>query len=181
MGRPLPNAAHDAELATVQGVQLALLSRVEGEFATYVWKNLLISAWVGQTTLTGLAVYDQGMQPVYERSTQGLSTINLLVPGKYAVPNADARREFQRFAQQYASLTAAAVVVLPGSGFVSSAVRGVITALVIASPRSPKMHVVESTRAAADWLPAVHSEKTGVAINADELMLLLDSVESAIG
>lgn len=180
MGRPLPDADHDVELASVQGVRLALLARVDGEFVTYVWKNLLISAWIGQSTLTGLAVYDRSMQPIYERNPRGISTVNLLVPGKYAVPSAETRRELQRFATQYASLTAASVIVLPGTGFMSSAVRGVITALALASPRGPKMHVMESTRAAADWLPAVHSERTGVTIDTDELLLLLDSVERAI-
>ena len=180
MGRPLPDADHDVELASVQGVQLALLTRVDGEFSTHVWKNVMISAWFGQSTLTGLAVYDRNMQPLYEHNPRGISTINLLVPGRYVIPNAETRREFQRFAQEYASLTAAAVIVLPGTGFISSAVRGVITALALASPRGPKMHVMDSTRAAAEWLPTVHSERTGVAISTDELMTLLESVERTL-
>ncbi|HET8935660.1 MAG TPA: hypothetical protein VFN67_19565 [Polyangiales bacterium] len=181
MGRPLPHGTQDAELATVQGVQVALLSRVEGECVTYVWKNLLISVWAGEATLTGLAIYEQHVRPTFERYPQGVSTINIIVPGKYSFPNADARREFQRFVQQYAAQTATTLIVLPGTGFMSSALRGVITALALASPRGgPKMHVVESTRDAAEWLPAMHSERTGVAISADELLTLLEIIKSTI-
>lgn len=177
MGRPLLDGAVKAELASVQGVQLALLSHVEGEHATYVWKNLLLSLWIGESTLNGLASYDQNFQPFLARNPRGVSSINLVVPGKYAVPGSEVRREFSRFTAQYGPLIAATAIVIPGTGFLSSAVRGVITALTIANPRGLKMHVFENTRAVADWLPTIHSERTGVVISSEELTTLLDSVE----
>ena len=157
---------------------LSSLSSVEGEYACYFWKNVVVSLWFGPSTLSGLANHDQHFQQLYERHPEGISVINIVVPGKHTLPPAEVREELKRFVAKYSPRVVAAALVIPVGGFWASALRGVATALMLVG-HDLKLNIFATTREVAAWLPALHLERTGVAITTEELAALLERAQRA--
>jgi hypothetical protein len=153
------------------------LSSAADQHASYSWKNVVISFWFGPSTLDALATRDAKLEALCALHPQGISTIDVVLPGKFALPSPEVREELSRFVQKYAPHVVASALILLGSGFWASAVRGAVTAVTMLSRREQKPQIFGAPRAAADWLAPVHLERTGVAFDAEELAKLIASGE----
>lgn len=166
-------------LASVSSLDLVPVSSVAGEFTCYQWKNVFVNVWLAPTTMAGITAYEQDFAPIYARHPEGLSTINLIAPGLHAAPSPDVREELTRLVQRYSTGIAGAAIVIPSGGFWSSAIRGVSTALSLVSRRKLRLQVFGSAREAAEWLPPIHLQHTGVALDVEELALRVEHVRAA--
>ena len=84
------------------------------------------------------------------------------------LPNAAAREELARLHAAYSDFVVCNVVLIPLKGFLASALRGLVTAILLhESRRLPVVTKVMSTpEAVAEWLAPMHAQGTGVSISA---------------
>lgn len=85
------------------------------------------------------------------------------------LPTAEAREGFKRILQDFGGRPGEVGVILPGSGFWASAVRGMIAGLRLAAPSRVGMRVSTSVDELMGWFPAAHAKATGVRVTAAEL------------
>jgi hypothetical protein len=156
-------------LADKASVELTLEGAVAGTFALYSWKNLQFMLWFSPATVESMEVYGRLDATARERHPNGVSFVHFMVPGHFQLPSPEARAAFMEIAKRNIAWIAAIAVVIPGDGFWASAIRGMITALRVLGPRELQMRIHSSTDEIPDWLPAVHSERTGVPLAANEL------------
>ena len=156
---------------------LVPFSSAAGQYASYSWKNVVGTLWVGPVTLPGIELHDQKLGALCELHPRGVSTVDLVLPGRFKLPSAEVRERLVRFTQKYAQRVVASAVVLPGDGFWASAVRGAVTANSLLSRTEIKQQVFATSRQAADWLPPVHLQRTGIVVEGEELAAFLASVE----
>jgi hypothetical protein len=164
-GAPLP-AVHVFELNAFQGV-----------YSSYIWKNVAFIVWFAPATLESLATLEKGIESLTERHPEGLSSVHIMVPGGKSLPTVEARAELARLMREYPALSSLVAVVIPGSGFWASALRGVVTALAMLSPRGKKPYICGTLREVVLWLPDLHCEQTGVRIDPEQLLAALRHVE----
>ncbi|MET0390851.1 MAG: hypothetical protein ABW321_33065 [Polyangiales bacterium] len=171
--RPAPESQLQPTLRTV----------IPGVYSAYVYKNVSILVWFGPMLMEDVATFEQGCQAMCEIHPEGVSSVNIIVPGGRSMPTAEVRSELTKVLARYSPHTAGAAVVIRGDGFWASALRGMIIALSLLLPRRRHFQIFGSLDAAAEWLPALHAEKTGVTIGSDELLTVLQQVErtSSIG
>ena len=97
-----------------------------------------------------------------------VSTIHILGTNHPHLPNAAAREELARLHAAYSDFVVCNVVLIPLKGFLASALRGLVTAILLhESRRLPVVTKVMSTpEAVAEWLAPMHAQGTGVSISA---------------
>jgi hypothetical protein len=163
--------------APASAVHVFELSAVPGVYSSYLWKNVAFIVWFAPATLESLAVFETGIKSLTERHPEGLSSVHIMVPGGKSLPTAEARAELARLMREYATLSSHVAVVIPGSGFWASALRGVVTALAMLSPRDKKPHICGTLPEVALWLPDPHRARTGVRVEPEQLLAALRYVE----
>src|ERR1700759_5688863 len=92
------------------------LPSVPREFSGFAWKNVTVTFWLGPLSASGVDVLARNIQAVVERHPEGLSSLNVMVPGAKGLPDSATRAELGRLVQQYASHAAAIGGVVPGTG-----------------------------------------------------------------
>lgn len=156
---------------------LTPLTLIPGVISAYMWKNVAIALWFGPLSLADAPAFEAGCKLNTEQHPEGVSMINIMVPGGKSLPTAEARQELGRIMREYQGSSAEVVVVIPGAGFWASAVRGLITALTMLAPRY-RVHIVGSFLEVAELLPSPHRARTGVELDPKELLRALRWVES---
>jgi hypothetical protein len=153
--------------------EFVTLSSVPGTYYAYLWHNVVIAVWLGPMTVESIPVIEQGCRVRGETHPEGVSTIHILVPGGSGLPTSEARSELGRIAREYGPQSPMNGVVIPGGGFWASAMRGVVTALSLLSPRN-KLRMFATLRELASWLPPLHEQHTGTAVDPAELLSALE-------
>ncbi len=171
-------ATDHANLAAVAR-EIVPVDSVRDVFAGYVYRNVLITFWFGPATMQSLEVYEQSAKVRVAQNPQGLSVVNIMVPGGQSMPTAQARSRLGQIATEHAKAVAAVVVMVPGAGFWASALRGLVTAVSMLVPRDVRFHICGSLREVAEWLPPQHRERTGIAIDAQALLRVLQAAQEA--
>jgi hypothetical protein len=69
-------------------------------------------------------------------------------------------------------------VIVSGSGFWASAVRGIVTSVQVVAPHSIDLRVHANSAELLSWFPREHELQTGVAIQAAELQRELEQTEA---
>src|SRR5262249_48058180 len=149
-------------------------------FTAYRYKNVAIAFWFNAATPESLVHFERAAQATCELLPEGLSLVNIMVPGGRSMPSAEVRKKLGQIAHEHAKSTAAVGVMIPGSGFWASALRGLVTAVSMLMPRSYKLEICSSLREVAEWLAPVHSAGTGAAIDAPELLRALHAAEAIV-
>lgn len=163
--------------ATGDGVEVTPSTTIPGIYAAYVWKNVAISLWFGAPAFEDVATYEQGCRERYDQCPHGLSTIHIMVPGGTSMPTTETRSELARVLHEYSQLAAAAAVVIPGTGFWTGALRGLVTTLSVLAETAVKPQICSNYDEVCEWLPAIHEAKTGVALDPAELLAALKRAE----
>ena len=158
---------------------LVPLACAAGEHASYAWKNVVVSCWFGPSTLEGVAIHDACLEGQCSLHPKGLSTIGVVLPGQFALPAPAVREELSRFVHKYAAHVVGSALILQGSGFWASAVRGAVTAVTMVSRRELKPQIFSAARPAVQWLAPIHLARTGVEIDVEELASLIEGAVRA--
>jgi hypothetical protein len=94
---------------------------------------------------------------------RGVSGVHV-IKHSAGMPSAGARAALVASARKWAGQIAAVAVVIEQAGFFGSAMRSAVTGIQLLSKAEFPMRVFASTRAAADWLPIPHAERTGTVL-----------------
>lgn len=150
---------------------------IPGVYASYLWKNVAIALWFGPLSPADIPAFEAGCKAQGAQHPEGLSLVNIMVPGGKSMPTAEAREELGRIMREYRAASAEVVVVIPGAGFWASALRGLITAIAMLAPNY-HLHIAGNFVEVAEYLPGPHLARTGVALDPKELLRALRWVES---
>ena len=174
----MPRAADPAAPETwLSPPVLTPLTRIPGVISAYMWKNVAIALWFGPLSVADVPAFEAGCKVNTKQHPEGVSMINIMIPGAKSLPTAEARQELGRIMREYQSSSAEVVVVIPGAGFWPSAVRGLVTALSMLAPRY-RLHIAGNFLEVAEYLPEPHRARTGVELDPKELLRALRWVES---
>jgi hypothetical protein len=138
------------------------------------WKNVSIVVWGTPATMPLVSELNKLSEMIIAAHPK-VSTIQMIVQGA-GVPDSETRAAIDKLIESYASNMTCNAMLIEGSGFWASAMRGFLTSLqLLQRHRVPlKMKTCATVREIAAWLPAAHSS-TGVMLDADELTRVLAS------
>jgi hypothetical protein len=148
-----------------------------GVYSAYMWKNVAIALWFGPLSLADIPAFEAGCKARCQEHPEGLSMVNIMVPGGKSMPSGEAREELGRIMREYEAHSAEVFVVIQGAGFWASALRGLTTAVSMLAPRY-RLHIAANFVQVAELLPEPHRARTGVEIDPKELLRAIRWVES---
>jgi hypothetical protein len=171
-----PPRASSAPIAK-GGIQLTPSTTIRGIYAAYMWNNVAISLWFAAPAFEDIAAFEQGCRERIARCPEGLSGIHILVPGSNEMPSPETRDELARILREYSQQSAAVVVVIPGNGFWTGSLRGLVTTLSVLADSAVKPQICSNYDEVCEWLPAIHRARTGVELDPKELLEALKQAE----
>ena len=142
------------------------------------WRNIAIVAWQGRPTgpaTRQLASVTEHMLGLLDGETK-LSYIHL-VPAGLSLPDSDGRSALYEITKKHGRVTACVGVVVFGSGFWASAVRGIVTSVQVIAPRSVEIRVAANSAELLAWFPGEHEQRTGVLVEPTALARALEQAE----
>lgn len=157
----------------LQQVEPSPCGSVPGVYDGFMWKNIFVAFWVGPVTVPSVASFEKLCVRWREEFPQGISSVHILSSGHSHLPTTEARTELGRVSNQYSDVMAASAVIIPGSGFWASAIRGIVTALRMVIERPVELRICSDVEAVSEWLPPLHAKRTGVAVTPEELLRVL--------
>jgi hypothetical protein len=150
---------------------LRTIMDIPGEIFLFSWKNVLIFVWRGDAS----AELMRKLGPIFDtlaREVGRFSVVSIVV-AVGALPDESRRQAYREFLVVHGAKFAHMAIVLEREGFIGSAVRGLVTGLLLVTRQHHVVHVVSTTDEVAAWLPAKHVSSTGVAIDPAELTRIL--------
>jgi hypothetical protein len=139
--------------------------------ACFAWKNVTVTVYSGQATLETVSMLVRVgtiMRDRYDRRSAVSFVLDRVPP-----PSDEAREPFSQLVHGAASAICAMSTILEGTGFWASTLRSVIVGMKLEAGGSAALEVHNDVEQAVRWLPAVHYERTGVAIDPSELESML--------
>jgi len=151
-------------------VDLEHLGESPGVFTMDALADIVLITWYGVSTVEAMPMFEALCMRLGERFPRGMSCAQLITTEHPRMPDAAARAELTRINQTYEKLAACCAVVIPVKGFVGSALRGLVTAIVLhARPSHADLKIVGSLREAAEWLGPAHRAKLGSDVDIETL------------
>lgn len=136
-----------------------------------MWKNVTLIVWRSQATAAALEKLTEFTQLTREQPTK-TSAIHIIHDGA-GLPLPEAREALVRIWRDNSEHLAGLAVVVGGTGFWASTMRSAITGMRLLAPRSTEMRLHGTVGEILDWLPRVHRERTGVALDTAALVHVL--------
>ena len=160
-------------------VALELLGESPGVFSMHLLNETLLITWYGVSTLESTAAYDALCVQARKRFREPLACVHLLTVTVPRMPDAQTRDELTRVNQEHEVLVSACAVVIPVAGFIGSALRGLVTAIVLKTQRTTQnLKIVGSAEAAVEWLAPAHQAATGKQLDAKALLAALQQLSA---
>lgn len=154
---------------------LRVLDQEPGQFAFLAWKNITIVVWTGLPDAAAVRrLAAVGETRMREHSV--LSDVHL-VTGHIGLPDAETRTALVSESRRATGNLAAVGVVLGGSGFWASAIRGFVTSVHVLLSAPFEFKIVSQVDELVQWLPDVHARRSGVQVSAEELRCVLRSAQ----
>jgi hypothetical protein len=147
----------------------AVLDFEPAVFLIGVYKNLLISIWQRQATHGELERMARGVQGLARSHPEGFSELHVVAEG-IGIPDRKAVNAYVDLIAQVDPPVCISVV-LGGTGFVVSTLRSVVTGLSFAFRRG-SLGLHADVPEGARWLARQHPKRTGVAIDASQLVTI---------
>ena len=160
--------------------QLRIVDAVEGIYVTHQWRNVVVMHWIGPARRQDTVAYERACKRRRQEYPNGLSSVHIISPKNKELPSVEARRELARIFNIYAS--GPSVVLIRGTGFWASAIRGMVTALRLLVPKALDMLITTEESEVPSWLAPRHIAATGVHVTEAELaqvLLQTDTFEAA--
>jgi hypothetical protein len=134
----------------------------------YAWKNVVISVWLGDAPVELM----RRLRPVFTTHLREVGQVSIisLVTVVGDLPDEPRRRAYRELITAHGASFASVAMVLEREGFIGSAIRGLMTGLLMITGRQQILHVVSNVEQAAAWLPAKHAAATGVVLEPTEIV-----------
>lgn len=153
---------------SIEQRELAVVGEFPGVFRAGVVGRIAITAWLGQLTLESVEVYTRFIQQFSARLAGGRGSIVHLVNERVALPPSSTRPALAKLAEK--DDVACTSIVIEGSGFWASAVRGFVTGMRLLGPSTMRIHEHSTIADVVAWLPAEHEKLTGEHLDSEELL-----------
>jgi hypothetical protein len=152
--------------------ELRTLDAEPGQFAFFAWKNVTIMVWeVPPNAASVTRLSRMGAERAREHPG-ALSDVHV-INGWPGLPSAEVRAALAEASREAVTHLAAVAVVLGGTGFWASALRGFITGLHVLVRGPFEVRLFGSIEDVAQWLPEVHAKRTDVVVSPAELERVL--------
>lgn len=153
---------------------LQFVGEHESSVRVWSWLNVEIVHWYGRPTgvaaktlwtLTNKLLEDAG-------DDTRISFVHV-VSNEVGMPDAETRNVLVESSKQHETRIGVAALVVNGTGFWASALRGVATSITILIPKTVQVRICGSPEELIPWFPTEHERRTGVAIEADAFVHVL--------
>jgi hypothetical protein len=142
------------------------------EMLMVTYKNLNVIVWYGSASGAAIEMIDEVTATLVRDCPTGISSIHVVLPTS-GLPSAEARDGLVRSGKRWAAQLACVGVVIERKGFWASAMRGAVTGIQMLIPRTYASQVHDSLEQAAEWLPPHHVKRTGVQLEAAEVLSVI--------
>ena len=146
-----------------------------GQMLMAAYKNVHVILWYASADGAAIDALDEATVPRVREYPSGISSIHVVLPST-GLPNSAARDGLVRSGKRWAANLACVGVVIERKGFWASAMRGAVTGIQLLAPRTFASQVFDSLEQVAEWLPPLHEKRTGVQLEAAELLSVLRRV-----
>lgn len=143
----------------------------------YVWKNVDILIWDKAPSPGGVRQMNRTVFQLLRDDKTMRSGVHVLTPTS-GPPEGEARDEFHRFAQSHTKSVACAAVVVEHLGFMAGAIKSAVTAMLLVSGQHMNLRLFRTFDDVVKWLPRVHTERSGVAVEPAALLSLLQTTRA---
>jgi hypothetical protein len=157
------------------GTARILLDEPE-QLIVHAWKNLLVCVWLGDGPAHVMRKFGSLVE-LQAREVGPLSVVTFVL-NVAVMPDEGRRQAYKDLAVAVGANIAHAAIVLELDGFVGSAVRALITGILLMTRHQHTVHVMSRVEDVPGWLVAKHTAATGVALDPAELTQLLARVRT---
>jgi hypothetical protein len=155
--------------------ELVLLDAEPGAHAFYTWQNIMIACWSQRATGPAIEKITTLRESMHDRHPEGVSVV-YLIGDNAGLPTPEARAGVTELMARFSHHRACLGVIVVGSGFWAGAMRAVITGARMLVPLNFPMRVFSDAHELVEWLPARHERRTGVRIQPDQLLSVLQQL-----
>jgi hypothetical protein len=154
------------------------LGETPGANRIWLWRNVIVVCWYGHPSAASSDALAEIAEQVLANMSESakLSYVHLVT--KLKLPDAATRAALLESTHRFADRNALAGVVVSGGGFWASAVRGFVTGIAVLAPRSLDLRIFGGTQELIPWFTTEHAKRTGVQIDGDELIRLLEQAQA---
>ena len=152
--------------------QIELLIDLPAHFRMGLLSNVVACGWRGPIDDTAVAQLGHVANNMKERAGPVRHSYLHLMTERVQLPNARARNEIAKLLPGLTEHVGVVVVVLEGSGFWSSALRGFLTGVRVLAPRTFDLRAESSIENVLSWFPAEHQKRTGVVVSREQIEYL---------
>lgn len=153
---------------SIEHRELAVAAEFPGVFRAGLVGRIAITAWLGQLDMNSVEVYARFITGFLAQVAATRGSVVHLVNERVALPPSGTRPVLAKMMENTEPLACTSVVI-EGSGFWASAVRGFLTGMRLLGPSSFRMHEHATLADVVAWLPAEHEKLTGEHIDPEEL------------
>jgi hypothetical protein len=139
-----------------------------GTMLLYAWKNVLIVVWIGDAPVELMRRLKSALS-LHLREL-GMVSVVSVVTAVGELPDDDKRRAYKEVIAAHGGSFANVAMVMEREGFVSSAIRALMTGLLMVAGRQQTFNVAGNVEQAATWLVPRHAAATGVQLELAELV-----------
>jgi hypothetical protein len=155
----------------------SLLDLDPGRFRYSAWRNLTIGVWAGQATQEAAERILRLSKLMAGQHDTGHSSVVFVLDGAPA-PTPEANEVFAKLYDDKVSDLSCMAIIIEGGGFWASRIRSTITSLHMSKSGSMQIRVAENLDQVIEWLPAEHSQRTGVKVTPAELRTVLKAARA---
>jgi hypothetical protein len=160
--------------SSVREDSLCFIGEHASSLRVWAWLNVVIAHWYGKPTgaaaKTLWTLTDQLLQDV--GAATKFSFVHI-VANEVAMPDSQAREVLVEAARTQEARIGIAALVVNGTGFWASALRGVATSITILLPKTVQVRICGSPAELIPWFPTEHERRTGVSLDPDALVNVL--------
>jgi hypothetical protein len=166
--------------SSVHRDRLRFLGEHPGALRVWLWHNVEIVHWHGKPTAAAARTLWRRTDQVLEElaATEKVSFVHL-VANEIEMPDATTRAVLAESTKDHVDRSALSAVVVNGTGFWASALRGFATSVILLIPKSVQVRICGSPAELIPWFPIEHARRTGIHLNPEALVNTLVKAQSA--
>jgi hypothetical protein len=145
----------------------------------FTYENLTVLAWYSAPTAVVIEELFRLGEPVRRRYPRGGSIVHVMRGERLSIMDGAARDAMVRVSNEVGSTTAGVAMVLGADGFLASMIRSVVTGLRVRSKHNFDYRMHARCEEVLEWLPSVHRAKTGVSLDPDQLLSVLQRAQAS--
>ena len=156
--------------------EIKQLGRWQGDSPTVLYRNVLILGWYGKANVEAAREFGTLAESALAQSQQAMISTVHWIDRAVGIPDSQTRDALLKVGDDFRERTACVAAIIVGDGFWASAMRGVVTGLVVLAPRTFAMRTFASTQEVLGWLPTEHAARSGIDLDHDTLRAAIEHV-----